>query len=142
MSSASVTTSSGQTVVTSSDDGDSVTTVTPATPATPATTATPGGRLTSTGDFTVGIHSDKPLDGASFTAGLLLGALLYFIIQTALRWHARREARGHARAAAIGPQAHDRTASDIAALARRTAALETIVTDPAQRTARAIDALR
>ncbi len=33
-------------------------------------------------------------------------------------------------------------AADVAALARRTATLETIVTDPAQRTAREIDALR
>ncbi len=88
------------------------------------------------------VHSGKPLDPGSFFAGLMLGALLYFIVQTALRWHARREARMMAQAAAIGPQREDRTAADIAALARRTAALETIVTDPAHRTAREIEALR
>ena len=92
------------------------------------------------------VHSDKPLDPGSFLAGLLLGALLYFIIQSAMRWHARREVRSIARAAAIGPQAASRDsdgmAAAVAALARRTATLETIVTDPAQRTAREIDALR
>ncbi len=88
------------------------------------------------------VHSGRPLDPGSFFAGLMLGALLYFILQSAMRWHARSEARGSARAAAIGPQREDRTAADIAALARRTAALETIVTDPAHRTAREIDALR
>ena len=91
--------------------------------------------------FSVGVHSDRPLDGGSFVAGLFLGALLYFIIQTAMRWHARREARTRRDAVSLGPQ-EDRMAADVAALARRTATLETIVTDPAHRTAREIDALR
>jgi len=94
------------------------------------------------GDITVGIHSDKPLDAASFIAGLMLGALLFFILQTAMRWHARREVKTQKRAAAIGPQADDGMATAVAALARRTATLETIVTDPAQRTSREIEALR
>ena len=76
----------------------------------------------------------------------MLGLLLYFIVQSAIRRQVRRDARGAARAAAIGPQREvddqDRMAAAVAALARRTAALETIVTDPAQRTAREIDALR
>lgn len=87
------------------------------------------------------VHSGKPLDPGSFVAGLMLGLLAYFILQTAMRWHARR-AVGSARGAAIGPQSDDPIAAVVAALARRTATLETIVTDPAQRTAREIDALR
>jgi len=148
MSSSTVTTTDEGTVTaTSSDSGDSVVTITPPTPPPPPesrglTVGTDAGP----GSFTVGVHSDRPLDGASFIAGLMLGALLFFIVQSAMRWHARREAKGHARAAAIGPQAmakdHDRMAAEVAALARRTATLETIVTDPAQRTLREIDALR
>ena len=87
------------------------------------------------------VHSGRPLDPGSFMAGLMLGLLAYFILQTAMRWHARREVKAHARAAAIGPH-YDDTAAHIAALARRTATLETIVTDPAHRTARDIEALR
>jgi hypothetical protein len=142
MSSSSVTTSDGGTVIATSDSGDSVTITPPTPPTPPFPPAFPGHAQSS---FTVGVHSDRPLDGASFTAGLLLGALLYFILQTAMRWHARREARGTTRAAAIGPQPDardDGMAAAVAALARRTATLETIVTDPAQRTAREIDALR
>lgn len=83
----------------------------------------------------------RGIDGGSFTAGLMMGLLLFFIIQTAMRSHARREARANALAASIGPQ-EDRMAAEVAALSRRTATLETIVTDPAQRTAREIEALR
>ena len=132
MSSSSVTTSDGTVTVVQNDD-------VPTPPALPAI------GHTGQGSFTVGVHSDRPLDGASFVAGLLLGALLFFIFPSALRWHARREARGEARAAAIGPRRDgdaDRMAADVAALARRTATLETIVTDPAHRTAREIEALR
>ncbi len=46
-----------------------------------------------------------------------------------------------ARAASRGPQ-EDRMAAAVAALARHTATFETIVTDPARRTAHEIDALR
>lgn len=149
MSSSSVTTSNGETIVTANDDGEHVAVMTPPAPPTP-----PGGHdgmpvvvregtlHPGSGEFMVGVHSDGPLDGASFTAGLMLGMLVLFIIQTAMRLYARREARGHARAAAIGPQPDDRMAAEVAALARRTATLETIVTDPAQRTAREIEALR
>ncbi len=148
MSSTSVTTSNGQVIV-STDDG------TPSAPPAPPGTAIvvhrdsglEAGIVRSGDDFTVGMHSQHPLDTGSFVAGLMLGLLLYFIVQTAMRWHARREARGHARAAAIGPRATEsanqtRMMADVAALARRTATLETIVTDPAQRTLREIEALR
>ncbi len=124
-----VTNEYGTATVSRTETGDLVATVTPAH-----------------SHFNVGIQSDKPLDGASFIAGLMLGALFYFIIQSAMRWHARREVRSTKRAAAIGPQTdardQDGMAAAVAALARRTATLETIVTDPAQRTAREIDALR
>ena len=147
MSSSSVITSDGETVTAiSSDSGDTVTITPPAPPPPPKSRGLTVGTDAGPGSFTVGVHSDRPLDGASFIAGLMLGALLFFIVQSAMRWHARREAKGHARAAAIGPQAmakdHDRMAAEVAALARRTATLETIVTDPAQRTLREIDALR
>ena len=145
MSSTSVTTSDGKVIVSTDDDG-MVT-----GPATESHAAMPivirNGHLVSNPDsFTFGVHSNKPLDGASFMAGLMLGALLYLIIQTAMRWHARREIRSMKRAAAIGPQTdardQDGMAAAVAALARRTATLETIITDPAQRTAREIEALR
>lgn len=136
MSSASVTTNDGQVIVSRDDDG-------PVPPAPPGRHAT----VVHVGGEGVYLQSDRPLDAGSFIAGLMLGMLLLFIVQTAMRWHARREAKGHARAAAIGPRHgeakdHNRMAADVAALARRTATLETIVTDPAQRTAREIEALR
>ncbi|MBC7496505.1 MAG: hypothetical protein H7243_04985 [Sphingomonadaceae bacterium] len=141
MSSSSVTSSDGTVTVTTSDDGPSTPPVLPEL----ARSHTVG-IDSGPSSFTVGVHSEKPLDGASFIAGLMLGALLYFIIQTAMRWHARREIRSTKRAAAIGPQTdardQDGMAAAVAALARRTATLETIVTDPAQRTAREIEALR
>ena len=142
MSSASVTTSDGQVIVTRDDDDGMVT-----GPATESHAATPiivrDGHLVSRPEsFTVGVHSDRPLDGASFIAGLMLGMLVLFIIQRAMRFYTRRDAKAHARAAAIGPQGEDRMAAEVAALARRTATLETIVTDPAHRTAREIEALR
>ncbi len=130
MSSASVTTSDGTVIISRDDDAP------PMPPAPPAPVI-----LHRADGFTVGVHSDKPLDTGSFIAGLMLGALLYFIIQCTMRYFARREARRQRDAASIGPQ-EDRMAAEVAALARRTATLETIVTDPAQRTAREIDALR
>ncbi len=134
MPTSSVTTSDGQVIVTTDDD-------LPAPPAPPSPPHLHRGML-HLGPDGAYVHSGQPLDPGSFFAGLMLGALLYFILQTAMRWHARREVRGAARAAAIGPQAEDRMAAEVAALARRTATLETIVTDPAHRTAREIDALR
>lgn len=88
------------------------------------------------------VHSGKPLDLGSFFFGLMMGMLALWLIQV---WRRGRR-RTRDRLAAIGPQPvsvdHDRMAAEVAALARRTATLETIVTDPAQRTAREIDALR
>lgn len=137
MSSSSITTSDGEVVVTRSDDGLSA----PSAPPTPPVAGN-GTVHSGSGTFTVGVHSDKPLDAPSLIAGLVLGMLLCFILQSALRWHGRREVKAQARAAAIGPQGEDRIAAEVAALARRTATLETIVTDPAHRTAREIEALR
>ncbi len=131
-----------KTVTISSENGSVVITKSDDAPGAPPPPAALHRGMLHLGPDGAYVHSGKPLDPGSFFAGLMLGALLYFIVQTAIRWHARNEARGLARAAAIGPQREDRTAADIAALARRTAALETIVTDPAHRTAQAIDALR
>ena len=142
MSSASVSTtdSDGDVVITKTVDSDGVTVVTGPAAQLPLLHQHRG--MIHLGPDGAYVHSGKPLDAGSFFAGLMLGALLYFILQTAMRWHARREAKGYARAAAIGPQAEDRMAAEVAALARRTATLETIVTDPAHRTAREIEALR
>lgn len=130
------TTADGETVVVTTDDGI------PTPPAPPAPVFPQHQGMLHLGPDGAYVHSGKPLDPGSFIAGLMLGMFLLFIVQTAMRVYARREARGHARAAAIGPQTDDRMAADVAALARRTAALETIVTDPAHRTAREIEALR
>lgn len=98
----------------------------------------PPGQTRSHDGFNVGIHSSKPFDGASFVVGLIVGmlVLLFFQRRARSRRHrpvdvARRDGADQAR-----------MAENVAALARRTATLETIVTDPAQRTAREIDALR
>ena len=139
MSSSSVTTNADGSVTVTSQDGDDTSIVT--TPPPPPLLHQHHGML-HLGPDGAYVHSGRPLDPGSFFAGLMLGALLYFILQSAMRWHARREARGIARAAAIGPQPDGRMVAEIAALARRTATLETIVTDPAHRTAREIDALR
>ncbi len=142
MAMSSVTTRDGDILVTADNAVEKGALAAPLMPPTPPLPTIAGGHLSATDNLTIGVHSDKPLDGASFIAGLMLGALLYFIIQSAMRWHARREVRSIARAVAIGPQIDDGMAAAVAALSRRTATLETIVTDPAQRTARAIDALR
>lgn len=123
----------GTLIVTKTDDSGA-----PVPPPPPGLEA---GIVRSGDGFTVGMHSQRPLDSGSFIAGLMLGMLILFIIQRAMRFYARREAKAVARAASIGPQ-EDRMAAEVAALARRTATLETIVTDPAQRTAREIEALR
>ncbi len=136
------TTKDGDVVVTTSDDGQQINVATPSTPVVPMPPHGTVGYASDKAGFNVGVHSDRPLDTASFIAGLMLGALLFFILQTAMRWHARREVKSLKRAAAIGPQPDDGVAAAVAALTRRTATLETIVTDPAQRTAREIEALR
>ena len=142
MSSTSITKSDGDVTITTTDDAEHAAIIAPPTQPAPPTLSREVGRS----HFTVGVQSDSPIDGASFIAGLMLGALLYFILQSAMRWHARREIRSTKRAAAIGPQTdgrdQDGMAAAVAALARRTATLETIVTDSAQRTAREIEALR
>ncbi len=121
----------GSVTITRSDDGPP--------PAPPAEFE--AGIVRSGTGYTVGVHSHRPFNGGSFTAGLMLGMLLLFIVQSAMKFYARRAARSRRDAASIGP-AEDRMAAEVAALARRTATLETIVTDPAQRTAREIEALR
>lgn len=151
MSSSSVTTSADGTVTVTSDDGDETSTVvTPPTPPLPPTAPLTLAHL-HRGLLHIGpdgayVHSGKPLDRGSFFAGLTVALLVYLAVRVMRRLGRRREARGAARAAAIGPQAdardHEGMAAAVAALARRTATLETIVTDPAHRTAREIDALR
>ncbi|MBV8971656.1 MAG: hypothetical protein JO290_05130 [Sphingomonadaceae bacterium] len=141
MSSSSVTTNPDGSVTVTSDDGGDVSTVTtPTTPQVPALPPVQHRGMIHLGPDGAYVHSGKPLDPGSFFAGLVVGVFLLVAARAVRRWLARRDAEGTARAAAIGPQ--DRTAAEIAALARRTAALETIVTDPAHRTAQAIDALR
>jgi hypothetical protein len=87
-------------------------------------------------------HSDDHPDPGSVFLGIVIGAGGLWATQrrrAALRHRTiKLDARGPAEATA--EQA--RMAADVAALARRTATLETIVTDPAQRTAREIEALR
>lgn len=89
-------------------------------------------------------RSDDHPDPGSIGLGMLLGAGGVLLIQR--RRRLVRETRE--RLDAIGQQGsdkfaeRDRMAADVAALARRTATLETIVTDPAHRTAREIEALR
>jgi hypothetical protein len=116
----------GQVVITKTDDGT--------TAVTPPTSSEIGAPV-------VIREHHRPFDGGLFLGAFLLGMIALFLIQSAMRVYARREARSRRDAATIGPQ-EDRMAAEVAALARRTATLETIVTDPAQRTAREIDALR
>ena len=84
------------------------------------------------------VRSDhhRGIDGGSFVAGLFVGMIILLLAQ---RW---RRSRMH-RSVKLDRRADDNPiAAEVAALARRTATLETIVTDPAQRPAREIDALR
>ena len=87
------------------------------------------------------LHRHHGFDPGSFMAGLFL----MFFLMIAFRYERRRRRHRPVEIATReADAAHDqsRMAADVAALARRTATLETIVTDPAQRTAREIDALR
>ena len=115
----------GQVVVTKTDDDGAL----PVPPPPPA--------IATVGVPTIVVHRHHAFDYGAFVGGLLFGLLLYFVAQTWVRWQRHRPVD----LARKGPEA-DRMAADVAALARRTATLETIVTDPAQRTAREIDALR
>jgi len=74
--------------------------------------------------------------GAAFFMGMIMGAFILWLLQREGR---RRRHRPDAQVAA---GVHDVSRDEVAALARRTATLEQIVTDPAARTAREIDALR
>lgn len=112
------------------------------------TTIAADGTITTIDDTTALTASGRPpapaaphddASGPAFLLGLIAGVLLILLVQA---WQ-RSRARAGDRAAAIGPRpAGDGMATEVAALARRTAALETIVTDPGLRTAREIDALR
>ena len=72
----------------------------------------------------------------------MMGLLLYYVLQTWARRRRHRPAKLNSPANVEASSEQARMAADVAALARRTATLETIVTDPAQRTAREIEALR
>lgn len=84
------------------------------------------------------VRDHQGIDFGSFVVGMLAELLLLWLMQRRRAIVERRRERDEAM---IGVSA-DRMAAEVAALARRTATLETIVTDPGQRTARAIDALR
>lgn len=119
------------TVVESDEDG-------PPTPPSPPHKS----HLGANDGFNVGIHSNRPFDGGSFTFGLMVGLLLYYVLQTWARRRRHRPAKLDRPDVTEAASDQARMAADVAALARRTATLETIVTDPAQRTAREIEALR
>ena len=116
----------GSLVITKSDDGDSQTPPPP-----------PG---TETGTPVV-IHTGRhhnSFDGGAFFAGLFVGVILVLLFQSR-----RRKQAAHAELVARDRDREpSRTDSEYAALARRTANLERIVTDPAQRVGAEIDALR
>jgi len=76
-------------------------------------------------------HSGRD-SGAVFFMGMIMGAFILWLLQREGR---RRRHRPDPAVADVGRD-------EVAALARRTATLEQIVTDPAARTARDIDALR
>ena len=79
-------------------------------------------------------HHHQGIDGGSFTLGLLVGAAGF--------WFAQRKRRARLAAEPPAPVRDAQFESDVAGLARRTAALEKIVTEPSRRLAQDIDALR
>lgn len=110
-----------------SDDGGGVTVTANRDGDTVATTQQPQ---------TVVIRSHHGMDaGAAFFMGMIMGAFILWLLQ-------REGRRRHRPDAAVTAGVHDVSRDEVAALARRTATLEQIVTDPAARTAREIDALR
>ena len=79
-------------------------------------------------------HRGHPMPGeVLFMFGMIAGALLLWLIQRGNRAKVRR---------AVETPTVDRFGTDVEALARRTATLERIVTDPARRVDAEIDALR
>ncbi len=128
-SSTSVSDSTGRVVVTS-DVGDESATVTAGGhdgDASPALTTS------HIGQPMMIIHrSDGMEPGAAFFMGMIMGAFILWLLQ--------RE--GRRRRHRPDPQIADVSQHDVAALARRTATLERIITDPATRTANEIEALR
>ncbi len=79
------------------------------------------------------LHRHHEMDaGAAFFMGMIMGAFILWLLQREGRRRRRRPE----------PQVADVSQHDVAALARRTANLERIITDPATRTANEIEALR
>lgn len=78
-------------------------------------------------------HDDHMPPQPAFVMGMIFGALMFWLIQS---WRRRGQDLKASRAGADDRRYNE--SSEIAALARRTAALETIVTDPAQRVSREI----
>ena len=93
-----------------------------------------GAIATTTQPTAVAVHdrAGGMENGAVFFMGMIMGAFILWLLQREGR---RRRHRAE-------PAVADVRADEVAALARRTATLEQIVTDPATRTAREIDALR
>lgn len=104
-------------------------------PAPPAAPPAPGSIVPP---MVIREHHGRGFDGASFVTGLIVGILLLLFFQRRINRRRHRPVDLDRRDDAE----QTRMAESVAALARRTATLETIVTDPAQRTAREIDALR
>ena len=79
-------------------------------------------------------HHHGSLDGSSFTFGIVVGAAGF--------WFAQKKRRARLAAEPVAPPRDRRFESEVEALARRTATLEKIVTEPSRRLDREIDALR
>lgn len=79
-------------------------------------------------------------EDALFNLGFALGMVTMFVIHRVIRAWKDRKAR---KPLAVGPPSDERRRTDeIEALHARLAVLERIATDPAERTAREIEALR
>lgn len=80
-------------------------------------------------------------EDALFNVGFLLGMVAMFVIMKSVKfWRARWEKRRAARQ--VLPADEGARSEEIRALHKRLAVLEQIATDPAERTAREIEALR
>lgn len=130
-----ITGADGRTVAITTDaSGETTRVVTDADGSTSVVTLPPGRealQLARSGEVP---HEEQMPPMAAFVIGVMLGALLLWAFQLWGRRAARR--------AAAAPPEPDQVAGELAALRRRTAVLERIATDPANRVEREIEALR